>query len=465
MSQAWSVFLFLRKNRIKKKQKLYNLALGVAFDWTISIYVGFYIVVLMAMVYDAVSQFENWFYSIEQLADQWIPLMVVALMVRTIILSFHSPGISFSSADWKAATLPILRQYVWLFTYFEAILKTVIWSFGLFLLAFILTPLSTGFLLKCLMILILTNCLLLLPQWYLYQIEGKKKVIIFLLVTVMLAIIRFVYLFVLPFEGFLYSLLAIIFSFNLVIWNKRLEKINWQSVIEVVDTKIWSMFFIQKMSKTETKPVQKPILPALFRSAKEKLPFPYHHETMIYRKLWKINFRQEKAYFVQTLGVSIICLVLLSFRGDLVQGVSVAIAIFLFNKMSTSYFQAGFKDRLLHAIPWDMKAIKKAYLQRMTVFMGLIMVVLATLLVITEHLSIWVFLQLLLYGTSLYVLLELKLHITVKKMNDKWYTPTILEQLISPIIYILLISSFAYNLVSIFVIILLLYFFLPKKAI
>ncbi len=114
------------------------------------------------------------------------------------------------------------------------------------------------------------------------------------------------------------------------------------------------------MSKTETKPVQKPILPALFRSAKEKLPFPYHHETMIYRKLWKINFRQEKAYFVQTLGVSIICLVLLSFRGDLVQGVSVAIAIFLFNKMSTSYFQAGFKDRLLHAIPWDMKAIKKS---------------------------------------------------------------------------------------------------------
>ncbi len=50
-------------------------------------------------------------------------------------------------------------------------------------------------------------------------------------------------------------------------------------------------------------------------------------------------------------------------------------------------------------------------------------------------------------------------------MNDKWYTPTILEQLISPIIYILLISSFAYNLVSIFVIILLLYCFLPKKAI
>ncbi|KAB8137967.1 hypothetical protein F9U64_07050 [Gracilibacillus oryzae] len=457
MKRTWELIRFIRKSRRTKKQKLYKLAFGVALDKTIAIYLSFFLVMAFFMIYDQLIQFQPLFEKMQAAAEPFMPIVILGLFIRTIILSFHSPGILFTSAEYKMTTLPYLKQHVWFHTFIEAIAKALISFLLLFFTLLILTPISTLFLIKWACIIMVAVLLLILPQWCLYQVNGKKKILISIAGLTSITVLRLLFTQFTSQWYFLVSVILILLVCNIWLWGKRLSKVDWMRVIDVNDTKVWNMFFVNRMSEMEIKPVRKPLLQQLFRSEKERKPFPYHRDKMIFRKLWRKNLMEEKQHFVQTVVTIILCLVVLSFQNDILQGLSIVLAIFAFSKMSASYFHKGLKDKLIHSLPWNMDVMKRAYLYWIYPVLTVLGIILGAVLWIHQGLQLMTLLQFIHFSVTAYILLNHQLDISIHKINHKWYTTPIGNWLIGPLSYLAIMASFVTPFASLYVVFLFIY--------
>ncbi|MFC4402053.1 hypothetical protein [Gracilibacillus xinjiangensis] len=464
MRRTLQLVRFIRKSRRRKKQQLYKLAFGVALDRTISIYLSCFVFIGLFIIYDELKKLQQWVFEWETIIEPYMPILIVGLFMRAIISSFFHPGILFTSAEYKMTTLPYIKKHVWFVTFIESIAKNVFLYIFIFLSILLLTPISTLILFKWISIAMVVTLLLILPQWYLFQANPWRKVIVFVVGMICFALIHFLLSAIFVPEYFISTTIIILIVFNLWLWKNHLTKVDWMRVIEVNDTKVWNMFFVNRMSGMDIKPVKKPLLQQLFRSAKEKKPFSYQHGTVIFRKLWKVSLSEEKEHFIRAMITIIVCLVVLSFQTEWLQCFSIIIAIFAFNKITVSYFHAGFKQKIIHSIPWNMDVIKRAFLYWIYPLQGLLGIILICILLYQEGFNALTFIRLVHYFLTAYVLLNLDLNISVNKINQKWYTPPLSTRLIGPLSYLTILGSFITPFASVYIVFLIIYLFYIKKA-
>lgn len=456
MKETLLIMRFIERHRFEKKKKLYRLALGVAFDWTIMIYGSVLGILFLIGIAFKLIEMKDTFYHYQQIIEDFLPLILVGLLLKMIVMSFREPGILFSSAEWKLATLTYSIEKIWLYQFLKQLIKYVITITAIFLLIFLFTPMDTSFLLKGYLMILIGQLLLLLPQWYFYQIKGWKKLFIYIGIFVFISLLRLIIVLGVDSDWFIAGIIILLIVGNGWIWPRKLNHINWSQVIEQSDLKRWNMFFINRMSRMEIKPARKRyFLKSLFTSKKAKLPFPYQKPEVILRKIWWKSINQDASILVMLIFTVIITMVLLSIRGDLLQGIGIALSLFMLEKVALSYFGAIFQDPLVHSIPWNTGTMKKAFGYWLNWLCSIIMFIILAALLVTE-----VFHSLLAVVFVVYVLfflLKTQLDYRMQQLNESWFQKPVHIQILMLLAYVAVGLSIAYPIVISFSIVLFIY--------
>ncbi|MGP4039912.1 hypothetical protein ACTWP4_08480 [Gracilibacillus sp. D59] len=456
---------FLRRSRWRKKQKLYKLAFGLAFDWITTIYTGLFAVMFLFITYDNLKKMETVFLAYQANIESFFPLIVIGLMFGMIALSFQHPSINITSAEWKLTSLPFSIKNIWFYSLWIIIRKRFVVLTFLSLLLVVITPFSTLFLVKWYVIILSVLILTVIPQWYFYQVEGFKKLGLYLLGVLTIGIIRFVFvLFELNAES-VWMLVVLLFGLNIWIWPRRLIKVNWMKVIEKSDEKEWNMFFINRMSRMDQVKQKRRnyFLKTLFTSKKAKLPFPYQDPTKLMRKLWRRSINQEISIIYQMMFSILIIMIVLSLKGGpLLQGIGIMLSVFIFVKLTVSFYSAIFKDKLLHSIPWNIEIITTAFWQILSILSIVVIVVISVAVLLTNTWSWWLIAQLLFVFVAFFFLLDCEIERKIKALNKKWFQPSYINQIIGILTYVGMAFSLLYPVTISYLIIILLYWIIKK---
>ncbi|WP_226038167.1 hypothetical protein [Aquibacillus saliphilus] len=416
-SSTLNAYINVKKNRIKKKQKLYKLALGVSLDVTISIYLAAFIVFGGLILYSEIQQYQAQIFKVEEILKSNYQSVIYLIILRSMIGSFVRPGIVFSSAELMLSLLPHSRNQLWKYCLLEKLIKLLAAVLlATIILLMLVTDLSGLFLLSVLGLVYTVQTLMMIPQWRLYQRGTVAKISIIFVVIVLAGLVR------LSVEFFsIDQWIAIVFFYvllvgiNIALSKKLFRHVNWMKVVETNDQLIWSMWFINKISNVEIKaPKKYGLLQQLFRSNKTKQAFSYQNPNQMYRRLWKLYFFEHKVQVFQTIGGIVLIMVLLSFHNEWTVGVGVSIAVFLFGQMAASFFVGGFDDKLVFSLPWDLQAWKQSFLTWVYGGGVFVLLIIATVLVFYSQHILWIPLQLVFY-------ICVTIYFTSELINERCY--------------------------------------------
>ncbi|WP_199868562.1 hypothetical protein [Virgibacillus senegalensis] len=352
----------MKKHRFRKKAKLYKLAFGVSFDVTISIYLGAFMVFGFFILHETLQESADKILQLQSfISANYLNLMLI-LLVRPFVFSYTRPGILFSSAELKLSMLPFSVYQIWQFCIADKILKvTVLWTVLACLIASI-SPFTFRFAMVTACLIVVMEILMAVPQWTVYQKRFLVKLITNTGIVVLAAVVRGLSLFVGDTAWWMGGVFVILAGINFLLVRRATRFVDWSKVVQTNDLIIWNMWFINKMSQMEIKPPPKQgWIQQLFTSRMNRKRFDYSSPSSIYKRLWKSYFLEQREAVIRTIGCVVILLVLLGSRNDWLFGIGIALAIFLFVQMGSSFFIGGFGNRLVYCLPWELKQWKLAF--------------------------------------------------------------------------------------------------------
>ncbi|WP_186576307.1 hypothetical protein [Aquibacillus kalidii] len=455
---TFTAYYLIKKNRVQKKRKLYKLALGVSFDLTVSIYLGLFLLFGAFILFDTIKQYQHYFLEIESFISSNIVLLPLLFVIRPLYLSFTKPGILFTSAELKLSMLPFSRQKLWIYCLLEKWLKIVMGTFSLGIIIGLVTPFTFNLIWPLIILTVLMQLLMSIPQWYLYQQPIIKKLLIIFVVMVLTGVTRIGSLAFEPPYLWIAILLVVLLLSNILIFKSCHTHVDWQKVIQTNDLAVWNIWFVNQMSKMQIKPEKRQgWLQQIVKRKKEKLPFDYQDKTIIYKRLWRRSFAEEKEQVIQTIGGILVLLIVLCFQAKWLFGLGICLAIFIFSKMVASFFTAGFSEKLLHSLPWDMEVRIKAFkywVNWVAIFLGVVL----TILLLSSGVNwLWIPMLILLYitVTTFYINRQLRLRQSLLIKENGYQS--FWEESLSLLFFGLVLVSIVYPIVSVAFIFLLLY--------
>lgn len=451
---TFQVYTYLKKNRMKKKQTLYKLALGISIDKTIAIYLAFTIAFGLFIAFDFIERYESWFTNLEAMLSTYYLTAMLIFLIRPVMASFTKPGILFSSAEFQISLLPYEKKKLWLYCVLEKWLKTVALLLFIATLLVILTPFSRSFIYTFAGIIITTQLVMTIPQWNLFRLRLIFKLLIAVAVLGMGALLRFMAQNTTLAIVIGVILLILLLALHIPFVRYSLRSVPWAKIVRISDLAIWNMWFINKVSNMQIIPPNRQgLFQTIFRSEKRKKPFNYHTDS-IYKHLWKLYFMENKDAVIKTIGSVIIVIIALSFQGDMLFGLGLALALFLFQQMAGSFFLAQFSERLLYYIPWDLEGWEKAF-KSWTYIGGLIVLVpLSICLIFHSSTILWLPLQLLFYIAVFGYVLTISLFAKVALLSKSPRTEPPVDTIVKTVMYLLVIVSVSYPIASLAVTIL-----------
>lgn len=443
MKRTVAILRFIRKNRSQKKRKLYRLAFGVALDKTISVYLGLFTILFLIILYDQLQQFEPIFHQIESLTENHLSWIVIGLIAGALVLSNEDPAIRITSAEYKLSTLSYSIKHIWKLLFIEKMIRSMINITAFFSLLLIFTPFSYVFVIKLFIITLVSTLLVILPQWYFHSLHGLKRWIIYFLGLILIAISRLIVITELvPEEWMISIILVMLLIFQFYIYPKRFKKASWTQIAERNDQKVWNMMIVRFMSDTKTKPIQrKSAWKDIYQHVYMRKPFRYSNASHMYRRIWLKGLQDHIEYVIMILMYFAICVFLTSFKGELVQGLGIVGAMFMYVKLVGSLFVTVFQYPLVHSIPWNMRNLKSSYMFFVYCSSVLLFIVMAIALWIGKGFTLNILWYSICFVLALYVLVDFQLTHHLKRFNNRWYTATAYEQLLVLALYASLFIS------------------------
>lgn len=390
-------YLFIKRNRFRKKKQFYKLALALMIDKTIAVYLAVLVIYLFCSFIifgDFFHEFDNTFLEIERNMRSGFWLILTALPIRYIFKSFRDPGVLFSTSEYQLAMLPYNRKRVWLFTALEKILRQF-FTYTIFgSIIILITPISASVIIPYVSLLLFYDIIMTIPQWKLFQMRFLTKVGWFCLIVVINAIGAFINS---PIVGF--SLVAIIFGVNFTQIHSLFAKVKWDKVTEYSDFRIWNSSLIAKASKVKFK---RNIKHGIFGNTKrKKKPFRYT-ERAIHNRLWKLYFGKSMELIVPFMGALLFMIVVLSFVNNRLFDIGIAVAIYAYSSIASTFFIDRFQADILEILPWDLPSYRKTYFK--WVIYGGIPLLLPIIVFHIFNMTLWAPIQLLLYcATFIYI--------------------------------------------------------------
>ncbi len=413
----------------------------MAFDVTISIYLAAFLIFLVFIGLETLQAYQSYFIEIEVYLSNNMEVLILAGVGRMLFSSF-----SKLIRVLKLTFLPYDNKKIWLLSLVMRVFKLI--SYGLLGLILLFLPLSPVFVLKILGLYLLIQLLLIVPQWYLFQIKSWKKISIVLLLTIVMSLIGFSSIYLS--SSLLISILLVgLVLINYYLWSMRLTNIDWMRVVETNDLAVWNMFFINTMSEMKIKPEKKiGFLSQLFQSEKQKRSFPYQHSTIIYRHLWKSSLLKVKDKVFQGFGSILIIVPVLMIKEESLFVVGICLSIFLYSIVASSFFAAGFDEKLVHSLPWDMDIFKRAFLFWMYIIGGVYITFFGAISISVMGAHLETFLFIVLFSIAGIIILHRQINKQILKINRAYPKQMVLSYLYPIILFASIPLSIYYEFVT-----------------
>lgn len=367
MSQApstYQVYRHINKNRSKKKRYLYKLAFGVALDKTTLTYLAFFAVLGLMGAHDTLKQMHPFFIFAEQVVRENYSSLLILAVLRPLSLSFTRPGVRFSSAEMLLSLLPYERKKLWLYNAYDRNKRYALFLIAIGLFVFLITPFSGWFIMMVVASLVVTEMLMTIPQWVIYQLPWYIKILIIQSMG-LLGMVTFFFLAFVEYQAYLsVGMLLLLFLLNKTLTKYIFHRVNWQEVVKTNDRLIWNIFFIAKMSQIETKPPKrKGMYHHFVRNQRLKRPFSQDKPQAIYNRLYFLLFAEHKEQVIKGYAGMLVILVVLSWQNIMLLGISIALTTSLYGQLSVSFFQQVFVDNLIYSLPWQIESWKNNFLR------------------------------------------------------------------------------------------------------
>lgn len=456
-----AVYLEIKKNRFRKKKKLYKLAFGVSFDLTISIYLALFAVLGSIILYDTLQQFQVSFDQVEEFFSANYVIVWLMLIIRHVAMSFTRSGILFSSAEWKMILLPHSKEQVWMLCAMDKWLRDFLFFLFFVLLLAWLTPFSILFLFAFAGFFIITELLMIIPQWMLYQKSFTYKLAVLVIMAFLGSLIWVAIHMIHSNYVWFWTILAVLSIINWALSGKHLWTVDWSKVVRSNDSLIWNMWFINKMSDTKVEPIENNgWFSRVRKNEKRKQVFDYRDDTAVFRRLWGDYFLQEIEAVIWTVGGILIVFLFLSFHGAWLFGIAIALAVFFFGKMAASFFSGRFTNLMIYSLPWEWKGWRRSFFIWMRRAGLLLCPPLLGLLLFHQQEWVWIPVQLGFYISAASYFTQQQIAIRIAVLSNKQKFVRVYENIFVILMFLFIIISISFPVASLFAVA----FMLKKKT-
>ncbi|ASN07100.1 hypothetical protein [Virgibacillus necropolis] len=399
-------FLFIKKNRFRKKSSVYKMAIQVMVDPVIAIYLvllGGYVIASLFIMGDVIqANHQNFMLAEEQaIIRYWV--VVAILPIRYVMRSFRNPGVTFSSSEDQLSILPFTRKKIWLLCIAEKWIKLILFYIVVGTLVTVITPISSSVVVAYILLFTVMDTIMTVPQWKLFQVRVGTK-LHWISGIIVLNIGAF-------FSSHLIVSLAIIgfiLTINMRLFGSIFHGVHWGKVMEVSDFKIWNMPLISKASETKFKRQRK--YSAFRNSFAQKKPFTYTPKA-IHHRIWRIYLGKNLDLILQTVVVLLIMLVAVVFISESAIHIAIAVAIYVYASVAAILFSDRFQSDILHVLPWNLKSYKQSFFK--WVIIGSIPLLIRIISYLVLHASIWAPVQLIFYFSTFMFVYQIKIDNTI----------------------------------------------------
>lgn len=351
-------FFFVKRERFRKKVRLYRLLLSITFDFVnlfyLSLLLGYFTYGFIRVGEIPLFLQEILNFIARHLNEKENMILILTIFPPIyVIRSFKLPGINYSSSELLLSLLPFRRRYIWFLCYIDKIIKNCLIVTLICIILYLFLPISFSKLVFFSISIWFLTSILLLIQWKLFQLHIAWKIII----IVIFPCLKGLY-FLLQHNFILIIYLFVIIGLFIYSVANLFTKVDWQKVVATSDFIIWNMPFVSQATKIKFKKDKQ--VPLLYRFKVWKEPFPYQIEN-VYHRLWYIYFEKQIGYLIQITGSLLLLLSVISYFQEINFGIAVGAAIYI----QSTFLLTLFKDRLtfdlLSVLPWDIHKLRGTF--------------------------------------------------------------------------------------------------------
>lgn len=414
-------FLFIRRNRFKKKRKLNKMALELLLDKTTAIYLGLlfaYVFATMFIFGDVMAEFNDYFLIVEENAQKGFWLLIAALPIRYMFNAFREPGVLFSTAEYQLSLLPYKRESIWFLTLVERWIKKLFSYVFIGGIAALLTPIDTKIIFMFVSLILGFDIFMSVPQWKLFQQRLSVKIGLFLWMLIISGV------------GFLVNgervgiaIVGAIVFINIILIPRLFWRINWSKVTEINDFTLWRMQLAGFASKTT---FRRPKSYTIFQNSyKQKQPF--QSTVQMYNRLWKMYVMKQHELIFRSLGSLFILLTVFIFVSKWLFFVGVAVTIYVYTSIASSFYFDRFSNDMIQILPWSLEDYKKGFLK--LAHIGILLLFIPIIVFYILYPTWWIPLHVLLFWTSYIYLMYVKITKTNRMIKNQKYVSQLEERL------------------------------------
>lgn len=350
------MYLFIKRNRSRKKRKIYKQAAQLSFDMTIIFYV---LLVLGYMLFAVIAEGNLWKHIqnnigfLNKIEIRTLSTVFLILPAVYLFQSFNHPGINFSSTEYKWSIQPVSKLRIWWLLAINkwlqaAFIYTII---GLFFSIFTTIPIVD--IIFYVLLLFILNIVMTPIQWKFFRFSLLGKIGIFIPILFVIGI-SFLWS-----NSYIWILWGSLFMILYYISLKNLMKqVPWEKVTAAADFKIWNMIIISQMTKVKFEKPGKYSL--LQRLPIIKQPFRYH-KNMMFHRLWRLHTSKNGSHIFQLSGVLFLFLIVAIFLKQWLFLIALMITAQIYNELMASLFQDRFREEIVSILPWDMNVYRDTF--------------------------------------------------------------------------------------------------------
>lgn len=415
-SQVLKAISLIHKSRLKKKISLYKTALGVVIDKTIAFYLAIflaYVVFSLINMLEYLSDYEPIFREIEKNGREYFPVIFTAIPLIYVFRSFRKPGVIFSTSEYYLTNLPYRMSSIFVTLIALNLIKTILFYVIIALIAIFLFSFSPSFVIAYMIIFLYVDLMMKGPQWKLFQMKWLHKAGFVLLFIFLNSINSWLFmLFEIKYFGLI--LLVSLPFINIYLFKHLFKGVNWQKVTDVSDFDIWNMWFISQVSKVKYKRANKV---NFFQNLSfRRKPFPYTTKP-IHKRLWQIYLWKNMNLVLQLIGVLLIFLVVTQFVNKTIFHIAIAVSIYVYTSVISSFFRARFSFDIVEILPWDLEKYKRTFFP-WTIY-GYLILLISTVYYLWTNYGFWTFSLLLFYLFIYLFYFHTKVKLMISRMNNE----------------------------------------------
>lgn len=410
----FKAYSFIKRNRIRKKWKEIKQLILLTIDFTTLFYgiivLGYFLFALYSEGFTQIKFLQR-LKEFERYIQDYVWYIVTIVPIARLMRAFQTPGVLISSAEYQLMLLPYSRMKIWLMAACERWLKDICIYLAIGIIVYLFTPLSPFTIALYAFFMMILNIVLTAIEWKFFQASIYVKV--FTIIGLMLVN---TFQFIIQSPVFAMTFLILLIIWNVFLWNKLFDEIDWQKVTAANDYKLWQwrMHIISYATKIKFKKDRKyniwQKLPFW------KRPFPYEKESL-YHRLWHLYLEKNIGYILQLVGVLLLMLFVFSFMKEWLFLLAIVVVIHIYTTFAVALFRHRLTTDIVQVIPWDMNVFIRTF-EQWILSSGIILFI-PIFLHAYRNFTLWTVMLWALIIIAFYILLHFKLYQVYVEMDQK----------------------------------------------